>query len=383
MLYKNNLKRLNLLFLIDEFSSDKGGSEQHLLWLLTKLPSDLFFKKLIVFSNILAFDPDKFPVTPDIFGEIYGHGWRSLKARFFALVRYIRDHKIDIVHAFTPRDELVAVLACWVARRGSICGHRRNVGYALDFWKILQSKIVQLFKIKYIANSESAKNVACQREKINSENIKVIYNPIYCERSEIGFSSKLSKCFFEIPDNALVVGMVATVRPIKGYEVLLFAAKGILKKFPNTFFLCIGEQEVEYLDKLKNIAKDLNIQNRIIWYGEIDNPFRILHFIDVAVLSSHSESFSNSVLEYAIAKKAIVATRVGGMNEIIIDGFSGYLVPSNNSDLLCDRIVKLLEDTQKRDLFATNVHKFVFENFSEQIILPKYINFYNKVHYLT
>lgn len=379
MKLQNNSNQKIILFLIDQFWSGKGGSEQNLLWLLKKLPQELFITKIVVFSNVLSCGLEKFPVEPIIFGRIFGQGLFKFKKRFFALVMYIKTHGVDVVHAFTIRDELLGVLACWIAGRGAVCGHRRNLGYSLTFWKILVSKIVQLFKIKYIANSNAAKLASCQKEGIDPECIDVIYNPVFLDRAQSGFNKIRTKDFFGVPKDAYLIGMVATVKTIKGYETLLYAAKKVLNKIPNVYFLSIGEQQDVCLRNLKNLADDLQINDFIIWHGGVDNPFEALFCFDVAVLSSKTESFSNAVLEYAIAGKAIVATDVGGMREIISDGESGFLVPPNCPEVLADRIIELLENPEKRKMFADKAQNYVLRKFSEDEILKKYVDFYSKL----
>lgn len=199
------------------------------------------------------------------------------------------------------------------------------------------------------------------------------------ERARSGFDKARSKEFFGVPEDAFLIGMVATVKPIKGYETFLYAAKKVLKKIQNVYFLSVGEQQDICLQNLKTLADDLQISDSIIWHGGVDNPFEALCCFDVAVLSSNTESFSNAVLEYAIAGKAIVATDVGGMKEIITDGESGFLVPPNRPEVLADRIVDLLENPEKRKMLGDMAQNYVLRKFSEDEILNKYINFYSKV----
>ncbi|MGL6194520.1 MAG: hypothetical protein ACRC2T_06820, partial [Thermoguttaceae bacterium] len=141
----NQKNKTNILFLVDQIWSGKGGSEQHLLWLLRKLPDSEVTKHLIVFTAIREASEEVFPVKPLVLGKQYGEGRWAFYRRFFALVRFIQENKIDIIHAFTVQDELVANLACVFARRGKVCGHRRNIGYALDTKTKFLSKIVQRF----------------------------------------------------------------------------------------------------------------------------------------------------------------------------------------------------------------------------------------------
>lgn len=377
MSQKINYSSVSVLYLIDQVWCGRGGTEQHLNWLLERLPNDLIKKHFIVFSRQIDAH-EVFPVNPLILGSLYGLGVCSFFRRIFVLFSYIKKNKIDIIHAFTIKDEVVGAIVSLFSRNCRVCAHRRNIGYALNAKKKWMSYFVQLFKIQYIANSEAAKIAAVQNEGINPDQLTVIHNPAFLKRAKEGFENQIKRNDIPVPTECPLIGMVASVRKIKGYEVFLQSAHQILKKNPNVCFVCVGEQD-SYLNVLKDLSKKLNIEERIVWFGSIDNAFRILPHLTIAVLSSHSESFSNSVLEYAIAGKAIVATDVGGMREIITDGESGFLVPPNSSEALADRIIDLLENPEMRKEFGNKARNFVLSTFSEGDILSKYIDFYHKV----
>lgn len=374
---KINYSSISVLYLIDQVWCGRGGTEQHLNWLLERLPNDAIKKHFIVFLRQID-ARDVFPVKPLILGSLYGLGLCSYFRRIFALISYIKKNKIDIIHAFTVSDEVVGVIVSLFSRNCRVCAHRRNIGYAFNAKKKWMSRFVQLFKISYIANSEAAKKAAVQNEGISPHRITVIHNPAFIKRANDGFESQINRSDIPVPIECPLIGMVASVRKIKGYEVFLRSAHRVLKKIPNAYFVCVGEQD-SYLSVLKDLSKKLNIEERIVWFGSIDNAFRILPHLTIAVLSSHSESFSNSVLEYAIAGNAIVATDVGGMREIITDGESGFLVPPNSPEALADRIVDLLENPEMRKEFGNIARNFVLSNFSEDDILSKYIDFYHEV----
>ena len=371
---------LRILFLIDELYSWHAGSEQHLLWLLRHLPSESVEKHFIVYSGIRDCSEILLPIPPIVLGKEYGEGFRNFPRRFFELVRYIKANKIDIVHAFTLRDELIAAVACLLARCGKTIGHRRDIGYAFNWKTKWISRAVQFFKIPYIANSQAAQKSAFQIEHIKPERFTLIRNPVVKGRMEEGNKHPISLQEIGIPEGDNVVGMVATVRPIKGHEVLLNAAKIVFDKYPRTHFLVVGEQQPkEYAEQLQVLARDMKIDDKIIWFGGIDNPFRILSLFTVAVLSSHSESFSNAVLEYSVAGIPAVVTDVGGLREIVKDGETGFVVPPNTPEALAEKICDLLSAPQKREQFGKNGQRFVNSQYSEATILEQYLDFYRLV----
>ena len=370
---------IRTLYLFDQIWSGNGGTEQHLWWLLSRLPNSQIVKHLIVFSKVIAVDPALIPVPPTILGDKYGRGFFSFVKKFFFLVSYIRKHQIDLIHAFTIWDELIAVFACLFAGRGKTLGHRRDVGYARNKKQQWISRIVQFFKIPYIANSEAAKQAAYEKERISLKRFEVIRNPIVPERIQDGSQNVFLRENLPVLADTFIVGMVATLRPIKGHEVLLRAAKIVLEAYPEAYFLFVGVQQKQCLADLKKLAGELGVADRIIWFGGLDNPYRILPHFTVAVLSSHSESFSNAVLEYSVAGIPAVVTDVGGLREIIQDGETGFVVPPNNPEALAEKICELLGDSKKREQFGKRGQEFVNSQYSEATILEQYLNFYRHV----
>ena len=167
--------------------------------------------------------------------------------------------------------------------------------------------------------------------------VSVIENPLSTRRLQEGLAN-VPRSSLGILDGEQVVGMVATVRPIKDYATFLRSARLVLDKHPNTRFLAIGDQEVEYAREMRRLGQDLGIDGRVSWVGPLANPISALPRVDVAVLSSRSEAFSNALLEYAAAGVAAVATDVGGSREIVQNAVTGFLVPPRSPELLADRV---------------------------------------------
>ncbi|MDR3108496.1 MAG: glycosyltransferase [Planctomycetaceae bacterium] len=375
------MRPTHILYLIDDLYSSRGGSEQHLLWLLRSIPSSEFEKHFVIFSTFWHPETAVLEQEPVVLGEKFGIGGKSWLRRFRFLAKYIREHKIELIQAFSPRAELAAVLAVRLARQGRVIGNRRDCGYDKRrelrwiFW------LARLLGTKYVANSEAAKQAAFRNDGTPLHSITVIRNPIAFERIQAGLAAPMRRSDLpitsEFPTGKLV-GMVATVRPIKDYGTLICAAKIVLEKFPDTGFLFVGEKDEKHKSELQQLAEEQGVSEKIIWYGGIDNPLKIVPLFDVAVLSSHSESFSNAVLEYAVAERAIVVSDVGGLGEIIEDGRSGFIVPPENPAALAEKIIRFFEDSELGHRFGQQAKEFVFREYNEQKILKQYLEFYRQ-----
>ncbi|MDR1270326.1 MAG: glycosyltransferase [Planctomycetaceae bacterium] len=373
------MQPIRILYLIDDLWSSRAGTEQHLLWLLKNVPDCEFDKHFVIFSTLWHPEPCILEHQPLVLGKRYGITYWSWLRRLFALVRLIREWKIDIIQAFSPMGELVAMLAVRLSFRGRVVGNRRDCGYDRRLKYRVINWLSRFFCTKYIANSEAARQAAFRNDQTPLESITVIRNPVATNRIQEGLLAPLKREELPIPENARqgkIIGMVASVRPIKDYASLIRAAKIVLEKVTNVWFLCVGEPLEDHKKELQHLVDELGISERILWYGGIDNPLTIIPNFDVAVLSSHSESFSNSVLEYAVAERPIVVSDVGGLGEIVENNQTGFVVPPQNPQALADKILCFLENPELRKTFGKRAKENALEKYNEKKILEQYCNYY-------
>ncbi|MDR0870535.1 MAG: glycosyltransferase [Planctomycetaceae bacterium] len=381
------MEPIRILYIIDTLNTSRGGSEQHLVWLLKNIPAADFDKHFIILSHFghpETFDPAIFPKgAPPVLSRQFGFGKIAWFKQVGFLRRYIKENRIQIVQAFNSVAELTAAVAACTVRNCQVVGNRRNCGY--DRRKIIRRIhwAENFFSMRYIANSEAARQTAFQNDKTPLNAIEVIRNPISFERVQTGFAEQMKREELPIPNlkpEDKLVGMVATVRPIKDYPTLVRAAKTVLRSVPNVYFLCVGEyQGTEHIAELNELAEQEDVADRFIWYGGIDNPLKIVPLFDAAVLSTHSESFSNAVLEYAVAERPIIVSDVGGLGEIVQDGKSGFIVPPENPAALAEKIVWFLQNPEAAAEFGRNAGAFVRERYDEQKILRQYTNYYRQI----
>jgi glycosyltransferase involved in cell wall biosynthesis len=141
--------------------------------------------------------------------------------------------------------------------------------------------------------------------------------------------------------NGGVVTIVANLRPVKDHATFLRAARLVAERFPQSSFMLAGDGELE--PRLREMASALGIGDRVRFIGRCDDVPGLLNRSNVCVLSSASEGFSNAVLEYMAAGRPVVATRVGGVEEAVSDGYNGFLVDPGDYIQMAERIALLLE----------------------------------------
>ncbi len=144
-----------------------------------------------------------------------------------------------------------------------------------------------------------------------------------------------------------IVLFVGALEKVKNIPNLLRTAKLVLATCPRTLFAIIGNgPEKENLGKL---CQELDISQNIRFLGIIpyDELPAYYAICDLVILPSWSEGFARILMEASLAAKPIVATDVGGVTDIVIDGETGYIVPVNDSQQLAERVKELLQDKPK------------------------------------
>ena len=159
--------------------------------------------------------------------------------------------------------------------------------------------------------------------------------------------------------------------PEKGFDVLVDAAKLVVKQHPQAGFLIFGDG-VERESLTKQI-QDAGLEFRFILAGFTADLDHFLPFVDVVVLPSRTEGLPNVALEASAAGVPVVATAVGGTPEVVEDGVTGFLVPSEDSTLMAERIGKLLNNEEMRRKYGEAGRVKMERDFSFSAQAEKYI----------
>lgn len=161
----------------------------------------------------------------------------------------------------------------------------------------------------------------------------------------------------------ITIGYVGRLVDGKGLEDLFEAVK--ILKSQNTDFNCIifGTGPLE--TKLKKMAESLKMLDTVEWRGLVSYSRvpEALSQVDIFVYPSWHEGFGRSIMEALAMEKAVVATRVGGIPDLIKDGDNGFLVEPHNPEILAKKIKELIQNRDLREKFGKAGRKFVSENF--------------------
>ncbi|GAB4273803.1 MAG: hypothetical protein Kow0029_13690 [Candidatus Rifleibacteriota bacterium] len=175
--------------------------------------------------------------------------------------------------------------------------------------------------------------------------------------------------------NDLTIGTLSRLHPVKGIDRLLRAA-AILRTRGLKFKVAIGG-EGKQKHELSILAKNLMIDDICDFYGEIEDRSGFLDKLDIFVAASREEAFGIHVCEAMERGLPVVATRIGGLPEIVENNISGYLVEPDNYGMLADKLELLLKNDSLRFNFGTASRKIACRNFNRKEAIKKHMAIYN------
>jgi len=180
-------------------------------------------------------------------------------------------------------------------------------------------------------------------------------------------------------NSPVTVGYIGRLVEGKGLEDLLTAISRLRQGYggqANFKVLIYGEGPIK--NKLEKMAKELNIEDKIEWRGfaPYNKVPEALSQIDVFIYPSLHEGFGRAIMEALAMEKAVVATNVGGIPDLIKDGENGFLVEPNNPKMLAEKIKELMENKELREKFGKAGRKWVSENFEWNQGIRRFANLF-------
>jgi glycosyltransferase involved in cell wall biosynthesis len=286
-----------------------------------------------------------------------------LPGPFLRLTYAIRRQKPDVMISYLYRTTIWASLAAWIARVPVIIASRRDAGTdreraALSRWL---ERLSHTATTHYVVNSEAGKQHMTDIEGIVPQKIKVIYNGIDLQLSVVRESSLRQQ--LHIRPEQVAVGMLANFWVNKNHKMLIHAAHVALQKCPSIVFMLAGADK-GYQNEIVSEIDYLGLQNHFYILGQLPDPSEFLAAIDIGVLCSQLEGCSNTILEYMAYAKPVVATRVGGNPELVIDGETGILAELDDYEGLGEALVALANDPARREAMGQAGQKRVEAEFS-------------------
>lgn len=327
------MRPIKVLYCIDTLRP--GGTETQLAGLVRRLDPT------VVEAHVCTLTPD----TPDTLPldcpwlrlPYRGLGHPQTLWALRHLVRYLRQHEIDIIQTFFQDPTVLGGFAGRLAQVPVRLASFRDLG----FWRtpkqnFLMRRAYPCFT-GFLANSEGVRQCFSKTDGLDQNRITVIPNGI--DTADFSYSEEDS--------DPLVVSLVGNLnRKVKRTDLFLTAAAKVHAAGYRARWQIIGDGCLR--PELEQLASELGLAESVSWLGRVPRVADVLGQTSIGVNCSDSEGFSNAVLEYMLCGCAVVATDVGGNREAVEQGKSGILVPPKDAEALARGIIDLMANEPQR-----------------------------------
>lgn len=372
-----------VLQLIDSFH--QGGSERQALQLTRLLhDSGSFRVRLACLSSegvlrkeIEDLDLGVIPAYP--LTRFYDLNALAQLRRFTS---FLSAAQVDVLHSHDFYTNVFGMFAGALARVPvRVASRRETTGMRSGAQQKAQGIAYKLAH-QVLGNSEAVRRQLIA-ERVPANKIGVVYNGLDLDRfaPRASLTKRAALAVLNLPVDLIdrpLVSIVANMRlEVKDHPLFLRAMRRVHHAIPTAGFLLAGEGEL--LPSIRQQAVELGLEADAFFLGGCSQLAELLTASQVCVLSSKSEGFSNSILEYMAAARPVVATDVGGAREVIMNGETGYLVPAGDDTAMAERVISLIRDTNTARAMGEAGRRIVAERFSRETQLRRTENMYEQL----
>lgn len=373
----------NILHLIDSFH--QGGTERQAVQLVRLLCNSGRYNVRVAClhrEGMLRDEIEKLDLGEIPEYRLTSFYNRNMLRQLRRFARFLREHHIDVVHTHDFYTNIFGMAGARLAgTQARIASRRETNGVRTRSQKIAE-RAAYKFAGAIVANAEAVRRQLVA-EGVPEQKTKVIYNGLDVARvapqGNLSRGEMLVK--LNVPrrgEGRRFITIVANLRlAVKDHPMFLRAAKRVCESVPEANFLLAGEGDLT--GGLQTLAAELGLTEKTFFLGRCENIAELLAVSDVCVLSSKAEGFSNSILEYMAAARAVVATDVGGAREAIAENETGFLVSSGDDEALAARIVFLLRNRERAREMGERGRQIIEEKFSCEAQLRRTEKLYDQL----
>jgi len=288
-----------------------------------------------------------------------------------ALSVIVRSGAFDIVHAHGFKAGFVGRLAVRLLRSEAppfvVTAHNhvltRTDTPAATRWRYRTvERSLERYVTRYIAVSESIARELTGAYNLPADKVVIVRNGVDVTPFLAEQDSAAARASLGVPADVPVVGLAARFSAQKGLRDLVAATPELVRRVPGVRVVIGGSGPLE--SELRSQAVALGVSGSIVWPGHVLNMPRFLSALDVFVSPATTEAFGIALIEAAAAGVPTIATRVGGVPEVILDGETGLLVAAHDPTALAQAIVGLLDDRRTAIKLAEHARRRAIMEFS-------------------
>lgn len=374
---------IRLLWLIDSLTA--GGAEALTVPFARAAAAGAGVELEVVYLKSLGGNP--FEAELRAAGvPVTGLGARNLRdlRAFRRLLRLLRERRVDLVHAHLAYATIWALLAGRLLRRPVVATlhvrpPRAPAWSREGIRRRLLVALANRWAARVVAVSEAVRRAWVEEAGLAPARAVVVHNGVDLDVAADRGGAEAARRDLGVPAGAPLVLTVSVLRPGKGIEVLLDALPAVLARQPGARFAVVGDGPARSELERRGAAAGARVAAALSWTGFRHDVPALLAAADLLVLPSLDDAFPTVLLEAMAAGLPVVATRAGGIPEIVEEGVTGILVPPGDPAPLADAVATLLADPDRRRRLGAAGRRRAEERFSTAAWLGRLERLYGEV----
>ena len=273
-----------------------------------------------------------------VYGSVGGRSIADIMRGMLSVRKGLMEHDVDIIHASEPRLAIMGYLArkTVVKKDIKVIWHDRGT---LNHY--LSAMLFNFMGDFVITNSNYEKKELVKRGLVQKK-VRAVHNSMYLPiKPEIELSPVFNDFNIKMNESS-VIGITSRLILRKGHQYLFNAVPEILKHFPTAKFLVVGDGILR--NELEALVRRLGINDNVYFVGYRLDLEKIYPFLDILVGPSLYEPLGNVSMEAMAVGKPVVASKTGGIPEVVEDGVTGILVPIKNPKKIAEAVIYLLNN---------------------------------------
>lgn len=355
-----------------------GGTEKQLVQIIEKLNRKNFEPTLISLSKAPFLDKNVLPC------ETLCLNIKSLKTinvilSLKKLRKFLIQRQFHLLQTFFEDSIYVCyITTLFMKNKPIMLISKRDIGLGNKkscFYRSLSliNPIIYNAYKSVVVNGENIKKYLENESKYLKNKVKVINNGI-----SINIEKELIPDIISNQPKNIWIGMTANLNPVKRIDIFIQALALVKNKYNINNFKAIIMGEGPERDKLIQLTTKMNLDSHVHFLGSVRKVYTYLNNMQIAVLCSEREGFSNAILEYMACSLPIIATAVGGNTELVNDN-NGIRIPPGNASALAKAIYSLIIDKDLRENLGKNSRRMLENKYSWSRSMAEWESFYQKI----
>ncbi|MCG9791095.1 glycosyltransferase [Flavobacterium algicola] len=291
--------------------------------------------------------------------------------KIFKIYSFLKENQIDTILLNFPNDLKIMAVAAKLANVPNIIYRRGSdipIKYSFTNKLIFHNAITHMIA-NSVATSKSINVNSKGRDLFPKEKIKIIYNHINFNKD----NSSDTTLYQKTDPEELILGNVGRIDKQKYQEFLVYVSEKLLQHGVKHKIIIAGTGKLE--TQLKKLIADKKLESQFIFSGFLNDVSLLYNTIDLFLLPSLWEGFGYVIAEASAHKKPTIAFNISSMPELIDDGKTGFIVPLNDLNLFCEKIIYFYKNRSELKTFGESAYQFSKDRFSKEVIVNDFLNY--------